>query len=154
MFDVYGDEIVLDGIRVGRLEGGWPTLRQRAIDGLQGAFEDAVSGEDHADVVKDFEETIDGLRDELRELRDEKKEEHQGEIDAAFERGRDAALLESEHGQDVARVSALLASLNKVYALLQQGLAKPSRSPAVKEAQSTMRFCLLELHDAARRYKS
>ncbi len=30
MFEIHGDEIVLEGVKVGRLEGGWPTLRDRA----------------------------------------------------------------------------------------------------------------------------
>jgi hypothetical protein len=31
MFDLDGDDILLDGHKVGRLEGAWPTLRERAI---------------------------------------------------------------------------------------------------------------------------
>ena len=30
MFRIDGDEILLDGVKVGRHEGGWPTLRDRA----------------------------------------------------------------------------------------------------------------------------
>jgi hypothetical protein len=133
MFDVYGDEIVLDGIKVGRLEGGWPTLRQYAIECLIGSLEGYVSENDHeTEIGKSYDE--------------------------GYEAGRAAALLETEHSQDVARIAALLASLNKVYSLLTQSLAKTSRvskrSVLANELRDNARSCLLELQDAARRYKA
>ncbi len=43
MFDICGDDIFLEGVRIGHLEGGWPTLRDRAEHLLsQGASTDAT----------------------------------------------------------------------------------------------------------------
>jgi hypothetical protein len=56
MFDVYGDEIVLEGVRVGRLEGGWPTLRDRAVDALQGTFEGYVEEGEHQKLLEEASE--------------------------------------------------------------------------------------------------
>jgi hypothetical protein len=70
MFDIYGDEIVLDGHRIGKLEGGWPTLRERAVALLLYGDWDYVARADHEDIVEDLKEEIASLRDQIRELED------------------------------------------------------------------------------------
>lgn len=153
MFDVHGDEIVLDGITIGRLTGGWPTLQQRAVDGLCGIIEGYVSEDDHEKALRaaekeSFEEgKIIGADEAEPAIREEIEDE-------AFERGRQSAFLECERAGEAERIALLIASCNKAYAHLQQGLAKRTSSAIAKEMQSHMRACLLELQDAARRYKA
>lgn len=160
MFDVHGDDIILENVKVGELTGGWPTLRDRAIDYLEGTFEGYVSEADHTAQIEEASDKAykDGEADQkLRGIIEidaaAKSGFSQGKI-AGIKEGWNSALKESARAADTERVALLLASCNKVYALLAQGLGKNKPKIKITEARDTMRACLLELQEAARVYRS
>jgi hypothetical protein len=147
MFSVYGDDIVLENVTVGKLTGGWPTLRQRAIDTLEGTLEGWVREEGYKEGELDASEGRDRDIDaaESQGLRDGFK---QG-IEHAKEEARKQALVECAHAVDVERIALLLASCNKTYAILSAALAKNKPKSNLTEMRNAARQALMELRDAA-----
>lgn len=157
MFNVYGDDIVLESVKIGELKGGWPGLRDRAVSYLEGTFEGYVSEDDHcAEVEKAREEgykdgEIDASESHDRELDEaEAKGDREG-FKRGVQEGREAgykvALVDIPHAADAERINLLLASCNKVHALLALSLRQPA-----KEAKQNVRTAYMELQEAARRY--
>ena len=141
MLEILHDEIMFDGVTVGKLVGGWPTLRDRVVDIIDGAEEGWISESDHVKAIEEAgEAAIEEGKELAREEAESKIESELGEkYEEGFEHGRAAAILDMKRGQDVARVEALLLAVSEAHDLLFAAVRK--RYPTAK---------LGELKDAAR----
>lgn len=160
MFNVYGDDIILEHVKIGELKGGWPGLRARAIDYLEGTIDGYVSEDDHCTQIEEEREEAYKQGEADQKLRMQKQHDaacseafnsgHSVGKSAGIKEGWAGALKESAHAAETERVALLLASCNKVYALLGAGL----RERKAGDARDKMRAALLELSNAAKEYRS
>lgn len=101
MFNVYGDDIILENVKVGELKGGWPTLRDRAVDYLEGTIDGYVEEGEHCVLVEEAAEK--GYKDGQADKEDELRPLVAREIEAAFQRGIKAGYAQAKQDLKVAR---------------------------------------------------
>lgn len=142
MFDVYGDEIVLNGIRVGWIDAS-KHMPGAAIDAIallrtmptEDEFSEACEEARMAGYDEGEQDGIETGREQVAKEFERKREEAD---ETAFNEGRAAALVDMERAGDVARVDALLDALRQAHDVIRAPLHKRNPSAKVSELKNAM----------------
>lgn len=140
MIDVIGDDILCDGIRVGVLNSGWPTLRDRARDALDGATPDHISENDHCKGIEEArsEGFEDGKERAKEDLQKEFKAKESEIYEEGFEAGRLQALSDASKANDANRVAALLRAVSEAHDAMFEIVAKRYPTAKIGELKPTV----------------
>ena len=117
MLELYGTELVFDGVTIGKLTGGWPTRRERVEAMLDGLSPDWVDSDAHS---KECDERYDNGRDDgieegRKEMEGETKQKVSDAYDEGFDAGRADALVDMERAGDAVRLDALIRAVSEAH---------------------------------------
>ena len=152
---VDGNEILFDGIKVGELAGGWPTLRDRLLEVIDGAEPDMFTERDHLKAVEEArQEGIEEGKTDAAEEVDERFETRKDEIyEQGWTHGRASAIVDMKRGQDAVRVDALLTAVSEAHDLLFAVAHKRYPTAKLGELKNASLLTLSKLRSAVQAWR-